>query len=62
MKFRIEMYVDYDKFVIPQNKSTSFVNGMQREQTQFAVEDVLRNAGLNPVILDIRKVYRDRTI
>lgn len=56
MKFKIELEVDYDKFVIPEGKSKSMVNGMQREQAQFAVEDALKLYGLNPVTLNIYKV------
>jgi hypothetical protein len=32
------------------------INGMQREQTQWAVEDALKMAGFNPVTLAIYKV------
>ncbi|MFN5250030.1 MAG: hypothetical protein ACK5DE_03225 [Bacteroidota bacterium] len=56
VRFKIELLVDYDKFVIPQGKSKSMINGMQREQTQFAVEDALKLAGLNPQTLNIYKV------
>ena len=56
MKFKIELEIDYDNFVIPQGKSKSMVNGMQREQAQFAVEDALKIAGFNPVTLNIYKV------
>ena len=56
MKFKIEMEIDYDKFVIPEGKAKSMVNGMQREQAQFAVEDALKIAGFNPVTLAIYKV------
>ena len=38
MKFKIELEVHYDNFVIPEGKSKSMVNGMQREQAQWAVE------------------------
>ena len=56
MKFKIELEVEYDNFVIPEGKARSMVNGMQREQTQFAIEDALKIAGFNPVILAIYKV------
>lgn len=55
VKFKIELEVDYDKFVIPAGKSKSMVNAMQREQAQWAVEDVLKIAGFNPVTLNIYK-------
>lgn len=56
MKFKIEMEIDYNNFVIPEGKAKSMVNGMQREQAQFAVEDALKIAGFNPVTLAIYKV------
>jgi hypothetical protein len=56
MKFKIELEVDYNNFVIPAGKSKSMVNGMQREQAQWAVEDALKIAGFNPVTLAIYKV------
>jgi hypothetical protein len=56
MKFKIELEVDYDKFIIPEGKSKSMVNGMQREQAQWAVEDALKLCGFNPVTLNIYKV------
>lgn len=56
MKFKIELEVEYDKFIIPEGKSKSMVNGMQREQAQFAIEDILRIGGFNPTTLNIYKV------
>jgi len=56
MKFKIELLVDYDNFVIPENKPKSMINGMQREQAQWAVEDALKIAGFNPVTVNIYKV------
>lgn len=55
-KFKIELEVDYEKFVIPEGKAKSMVNAMQREQAQWAVEDVLKIAGFNPVTVNIYKV------
>lgn len=55
MKFKIELLVDYDNFAIPEGKAKSMINGMQREQTQWAVEDALKIAGFNPVTLSIYK-------
>lgn len=54
-KFKIELEVEYDKFAIPEGKSKSMVNAMQREQAQWAVEDALKIAGFNPVTLAIYK-------
>lgn len=56
MKFKIELLVEYDQFAIPEGKSKSMINGMQREQTQWVVEDALKLAGLNPQTLNIYKV------
>lgn len=53
--FKIELLVEYNNFAIPEGKSKSMVNGMQREQAQWAVEDVLSNAGFKPVTLAIYK-------
>ena len=55
MKFKIELEVEYDNFAIPEGKAKSMVNGMMREQAQWAVEDALRIAGFNPVTLNIYK-------
>ena len=55
MKFKIELEVDYNNFAIPEGKSKSMVNAMQREQAQWAVEDALKIAGFNPVTTAIYK-------
>jgi len=55
MKFKIELLVDYDNFAIPEGKAKSMINGMQREQAQWAVEDALKIAGFNPVTYSIYK-------
>jgi hypothetical protein len=56
MKFKIELEVEYDNFTIPEGKARSMINGMQREQAQWAVEDALKIAGFNPVTVAIYKV------
>jgi hypothetical protein len=56
MKFKIELEVEYNNFAIPEGKARSMINGMQREQAQWAVEDALRIAGFNPVTVAIYKV------
>lgn len=56
MKFKIELLVEYNNFAIPEGKTKSMINGMQREQAQWAVEDLLRIGGFNPVTLNIYKV------
>jgi hypothetical protein len=55
MKFKIELEVEYNNFAIPEGKSKSMVNAMQREQAQWAVEDALKIAGFNPVTIAIYK-------
>ena len=56
MKFKIELLVEYDNFVIPEGKAKSMINGMMREQAQWAVEDALKIAGFNPQTINIYKV------
>jgi hypothetical protein len=46
MKFKIEMTVEFKDFVIPSNKSQSMINGMQREQVAFALQDKLADMNL----------------
>jgi hypothetical protein len=55
VKFKIEMTVEFKDFVIPENKSQSMINGMQREQVAFALQDKL--ADMN---LQIHNVYKQR--
>ena len=56
MKFKVEMTVEFKDFVIPLNKSQSMINGMQREQVAFALQDKL--ADMNP---QIHNVYKQRS-
>lgn len=56
MKFKIEMTVDYEGFVIPQGKSLSMINAMQREQVANAVQNALQ--ALKP---QIHNVYKQRS-
>jgi hypothetical protein len=56
MKFKVEITVEWNDFVIPPNKSQSMMNGMQREQVAFAIQDKL--ADLNP---QIHNVYKQRS-
>ena len=55
MKFKVEITVEFNDFVIPPNKSQSMINGMQREQVAFALQDKL--VGMN---LQIHNVYKQR--
>jgi hypothetical protein len=55
VKFKVEITVEFSDFVIPDNKSQSMINGMQREQVMFAVQDKLN--GMNP---QIHNVYKQR--
>ena len=55
MKFKLEITVEYDDFSIPEGKSLSMINGMQREQVGFAVQDALRK--FNP---QIHNIYKQR--
>jgi hypothetical protein len=56
MKFKVEITVEFNDFVIPPNKSQSMNNAMQREQVWFAIQDKL--AGMNP---QIHNVYKQRS-
>ena len=56
MKFKVEITVEFEDFVIPPNKSQSMINGMQREQVAFALQDKL--ADMN---LQIHNVYKQRS-
>jgi hypothetical protein len=56
MKFKIEITVEFDNFVIPGNKSQSMINGMQREQVTLAIQNKL--ADMNP---QIHNVYKQRS-
>ena len=56
MKFKIELTVEWNDFAIPENKSQSMINGMQREQVAFAIQDKL--ADMNP---QIHNVYKQRS-
>ena len=54
-RFKIELTVEFSDFVIPPNKSQSMINGMQREQVAFLIQDKL--ADMNP---QIHNVYKQR--
>jgi hypothetical protein len=56
MKFKLEITVEWNEFVIPDNKSQSMINGMQREQVAFLLQDKL--ADMNPLI---HNVYKQRS-
>jgi hypothetical protein len=55
MKFKVEITVEFSDFVIPDNKSQSMINGMQREQVAFVLQDKL--ADMN---LQVHNVYKQR--
>ncbi len=54
-KFKVEVTVEWNDFVIPPDKSQSMMNGMQREQVAFLIQDKL--ADMNP---QIHNVYKQR--
>jgi hypothetical protein len=56
MKFKVVVTVELNDFVIPPNKSQSMINGMQREQVLFAIQDKL--ADMKP---QIHNVYKQRS-
>jgi len=57
MKFKIEMFIDKEDFVIPANKSKSMINALQREQILQLVEASITGA----MVLAVRKVQEERT-
>jgi hypothetical protein len=56
VKFKVEITVEFEDFVIPDNKSQSMINAMQREQVWLALQDKL--VGMNP---QIHNVYKQRS-
>ena len=56
VKFKVVVTVELNDFVIPSNKSQSMINGMQREQVLFAIQDKL--ADMKP---QIHNVYKQRS-
>jgi hypothetical protein len=56
VRFKIELEFEYGNFAIPEGKPKSMVNAMQREQAQWALEDLLKIGGLNPRTINIYKV------
>jgi hypothetical protein len=55
MKFKVEMYVYQEVFSIPENKSKSMINALQREAIQAIVESAVPNAQ----IIKVRKVQEE---
>lgn len=53
IRFKIELTIEYNDFVIPPGKSQSMINGMQREQVAFAIQDKL--ADMKPQIYNVYK-------
>ena len=56
VRFKIELEFEYGNFAVPEGKPKSMVNAMQREQAQWALEDLLKIGGLNPRTINIYKV------
>jgi hypothetical protein len=56
VKFKVEVTVEFNDFVIPPNKSQSMINGMQREQVMCAIYENL--ADMKP---QIHNVYKQRS-
>ena len=55
MKFKIEMYVHQKEFNIPDNKSKSMINALQRE----AIQEMIENAVPNGYVIKVRKVQEE---
>lgn len=56
MKFKVEMTVEFEGFKIPENKSRSMINALQREQVEQEIQK--RLADLNS---QIQNVYKQRS-
>jgi len=56
VKFKVEITVEFNDFVIPPNKSQSMINAMQREQAVCAIYEKL--ADMKP---QIHNVYKQRS-
>jgi hypothetical protein len=56
MKFKVEITVEFNDFVISPNKSQSMINAMQREQAVCAIYEKL--ADMKP---QIHNVYKQRS-
>jgi hypothetical protein len=55
MKFKLEMYVYQQEFVIPSNKSKSMINALQRE----AIQEMIEKAVPNVEVIRVRKVQKE---
>lgn len=55
MKFKLEMYVYQEEFSIPDNKSKSMINALQRE----AVQEMIEKAVPNVEVIKVRKVQKE---
>jgi hypothetical protein len=55
MKFKVEMVIHKEDFVIPGNKSKSMINALQREQIQQLVESLLPGA----YVMAVRKIQEE---
>jgi hypothetical protein len=56
MKFKVEMFIDKEDFLIPANKSKSMINALQREQ----IYEMVQLAFPGSLITNVRKVQVDR--
>ena len=57
MKFKVEINVYQEEFSIPNNKSKSMINALQRE----AIQDMVQKAIPNAEVMRVRKVQEERT-
>jgi hypothetical protein len=55
MKFKVEMIIHKEDFSIPENKSKSMINALQREQIQQMIEKLLPNT----YVVAVRKVQEE---
>ena len=57
MKFKVEINVYQEEFSIPNNKSKSMINALQRE----AIQDMVQKAIPNAEVMRVRKVQEEGT-
>ena len=61
MKYRVEMVIHQDKFDIPDNKSKSMINALEREQIETIVGSALRLAFDGVEVTTVRKIHQEGT-
>lgn len=61
MKYRVEMIIHQEKFDIPENKSKSMINALEREQIESIVGSALRSSFDGVEVTTVRKIHQEGT-